>query len=345
MDGEFILLHPDGRRETLASGRGASLAEAFEDFPGRVLSAAWDADGSLWVLDGQRKSDVWVRTILHGRPGERLRTMALPADVLGWQLAHRGPQVGLLGWSEDNKQRFTPFSAQGAAASRSVVGETPRLFNAGWAEQGLAATASQDRMSLSWRGQTWRMPERIVGGSMLEPGPFPAVAKSPAPVFAVNVMGGDGKRSLVLCKPGAKPQQPWPGTGFYAEGLSGDGSLWGLKDEFGLLLIRPDGSAAPVLNLAPALAALPKPQRGEGEGYFRLPVLLRAYDSDVWVMLRGRWLARIDAQNGTLKGSWRLPARPFAGKYSVQPVEKGFFFHDGERTFFMDWEGQAKKLI
>ena len=62
-----------------------------------------------------------------------------------------------------------------------------------------------------------------------------------------------------------------------------------------------------------------------------------------------RWdLSRVDlvdARSGALKGSWKLPAGPARGQDSVHAVEKGFFFHDGERIWFVDWEGRAKKLV
>jgi hypothetical protein len=110
-------------------------------------------------------------------------------------------------------------------------------------------------------------------------------------------------------------------------------------------MLRPDGSAAPALDLGPAMASLPKSRPDGGRGYPRFPILLKAGDGEAWVVLRGEWLARVDARTGEPKGTWRLPARPARGKDSVQAVESGFFLHDGERIFFVGWDGKAKKLV
>ncbi|MCX5797634.1 MAG: hypothetical protein NTY77_19255 [Elusimicrobia bacterium] len=345
MDGRLMLLKPDGRRTVLAPGERVTLGDIF-DVPllDRNQSAEWDADGTLWSLHSKPLLNSWRRTLMHGRPGERFKQLPLAGDG-GWQLVHRGLQVGTLGWSGDGKQRFTPLSAQGLAASRSVAGELPKMFSEGWAELGLAAAAGKDGKSISWRGRTWRLPGKIVDGIMFELSLFPAVTAKPAPVFALNAFDQKGASTMVLCRPGAKAQTPWPGKRFYAAGLSADGTLWSNFTNRTLLMIRPDGSAAPLLDLAPALAALPRQKGKPSQGLSRFPILLRVGDGELWALLSGRWLARLDAKSGALKACWELPCRPKNGRDSVQSVPAGFFLHDGERTFFVDWEGKARKLM
>jgi hypothetical protein len=345
LDGKLLLLKPDGSRLVLVPGEPIPIKDMFElPLFERFYSAEWDADGTLWTMHSSPRQGALTRTLMHGQPGQRFTVLPFKSDG-GWELAHRGSQVGVVGWASDGKQRFTPVGVERAASARPAGGTIADLFAEGWAEQGLAAAAGRDGKSISWRGRTWRLPGRVVGGIMSELSLVPAVTPDPSPVFAVNVAGKDGGVSLVLCRPGAKAEQPWPGVDFHTEGLTSDGTLWGWKGNLGLLLIRPDGSAPPILDVSVALAALPKARRDEKEGYARFPVLLRVGDGEAWVLLRGRWLARVDTRTGALKDSWRLPARPISGKYSVTPVAQGFFLHDGERTWFVDWDGKARMLI
>lgn len=182
-------------------------------------------------------------------------------------------------------------------------------------------------------------------GVFFELSVLPSVVQGRAPAFAVNVWTKDDELSLALCRPGGKVELPWPGARFYAEGITADGTLWDWRDGRGLLMLRPDGSAAPVLDLGPAMASLPKSRPDGGRGYSRFPILLKVGDGEAWVVLRGEWLARVDASTGEPKETWRLPAQPSRGKDSVQAVGEGFFLHDGERIWFVDWEGRARKLV
>jgi hypothetical protein len=350
MEGELLLLKPDGRRLVLTPGDRVTLSDIF-DVPllDRNHSAEWDSDGTLWSLHSKPRHGTgswtgWDRTLMHGRPGERFQQLPLASDG-GWQLTHRGPQVGTLGWAGDGKQRFTPLSAKGAAGSRPVDGELPKMFSEGWAEQGLAAAAGKDGKSISWRGRTWRLPGRIADGILFELSLFPAVTKGPAPVFAVNVTDAANKKSLVLCRPGAQPQIPWPGAGFYADGISSDGTLWGFKNGWTMLMIRPDGSAAPALDLQHAITTLPDQVIHRTKGMSEFPILLRVGDGEAWLLLNGRWLARVDTRTGRLMSARGLRRTPKNGRDSVHAVPEGFFFHDGERTWFVDWDGKARKLV
>lgn len=350
IDGEVLLLKPDGSRLVMVPGRRITLQEIF-DVPllNHNQSAQWDGDGTLWSLGSRPRRGIsdwtgWDRILMHGRPGERFQQLPLAGDG-GWRLVHRGPQVGTLGWAGDGKERFTPLSEKGAVASRSVDGDTPKMFSEGWAEAGLAASLSRDRRTLSWRGRAWKLPGRAMDGIFFELSLFPALTRGATPVFAVNVWEKEGVLALALCRPDGKVEIPWPGTRFYAEGITADGSLWDWRDSLGLLVIRPDGSAAPALDLGPAMASLPKSLPGGGKGFSRFPILLKVEDGEAWVVLRGEWLVHVDARTGEPKETWRLPAQPARGKDSIQAVDSGFFLHDGERTWFVDWDGTAKKLV
>ncbi|MBI5239241.1 MAG: hypothetical protein HY926_02105 [Elusimicrobia bacterium] len=350
MEGELLLLKPDGSRRTLVPGTRTTIQDIF-DVPllDRNHSVQWESDGALWSLHSRPRHtsdnwNGWDRALMHGRPGERFQQLPLASEG-NWQLAHRGPRVGLLGWAGDGKMRFTPLAAQGRGRPQPVDGELPKLFADGWAEAGLAAAVGPDRRSVSWRGRTWKLPGWFADGVFFELSLLPAVARGEAPVFAVNVWEKSDVRSLVLCRPGGRVETPWPGAHFYAEGITADGTLWDTKDNRTMLMLRPDGSAAPVLDLSAALAALPKAGKRDRKGPPRFPILLKVEDGAVWVVLRQSWLARVDAGTGELKESWRLPARPARGKDSVQAVDGGFFLHDGERIWFVDWEGKAKKLV
>ena len=241
----------------------------------------------------------------------------------------------------------TGLNAKGALLTEgeAIADFGPKLFADGWAEAGLAASLSRDRRTLSWRGRAWKLPGRAMDGVFFELSLFPALTRGATPVFAVNVWEKEGVLALALCRPDGKVEIPWPGARFYAEGITADGSLWDWRDSLGLLVIRPDGSAAPALDLGLAMASLPKSLPGGGKGFSRFPILLKVGDGEVWVVLRGEWLARVDARTGEPKETWRLPAQPVRGKDSVQAVDGGFFLHDGERTWFVDWEGMAKKLV
>jgi hypothetical protein len=350
LEGELSLLRPDGSRETLVPGQRTTLGTLF-DFPApftRMYSADWAEDGTLWALRSRLGSRGWDKALYRGRPGKRFADV--PADLSHgaptWtHLAHRGPRVGLLGWAGDGKMRFTALGAKGQGRPEPVDGELPKLFADGWAEAGLAASLSRDRRTLSWRGRSWKLPGRAMDGSFFELSVIPPLTRGESPLFAVNVWEKEGVLALALCRPGGKVELPWPGARFYAEGITADGTLWDWRDDRGLLIIRSDGSAAPAVDLGAAMAALPKSRPKGGRGFSRFPILLKVGDGEVWVLLRSRWLARVDSRTGELKGSWRLPAQPVRGKDSVQAVDGGFFLHDGERIWFVDWEGKARKLV
>lgn len=57
---------------------------------------------------------------------------------------------------------------------------------------------------------------------------------------------------------------------------------------------------------------------------------------------------RADAASGEVRARRRLPSPignvKYLTHYPVHPVAEGFFLHDGERLYFVDWEGRAKRL-
>ncbi|MBI5208618.1 MAG: hypothetical protein HY927_01435 [Elusimicrobia bacterium] len=262
LEGELALFTPKGERVVLVPGGPRRTLSDVAAFPlWRIRSAAWDEDGSLWVLLSVTRGGPGDLSLLHGRPGGRFEVhSAVEGDV--HLIVRNGRQLGLIRWAwERNSYAFLP-------------------------------------------------------------------AKGKRPVW----------------KPLTPKERDWAPAGlpsqFHADGLSADGTLWQSNGPQAMTLIGPAGKAASLVDVSTALAGLPRPARRVKER----AVLLRAQEGELWVLLAGRWLCRVDGKSGEVRKRWRLAARPMDALRSVQPVEEGFFLHDGERIHFVDWEGRSKRL-
>ena len=298
MEGELALVQPDGSLETLVPAQGLlngrAFAEGDRQLRRRQFLALWDGDGSLWAMRLFAPDGTQARTLFHGRPGERLLQVPMHEDVtVTTSLIRRGRHVGVVSYPGVHRIRFTPLKRAPHAASRLIEqdalwGDPQELISDGWAEEGLVATVSKNRMVLRWQNQAWRLPGPAVDKVI------PAVTPGRAPVFIVNVREADHWPYAVSCRPGAKAKTLWPGQSFHPRGVSVDGTLWQNPERYGgiqrlddpliILMLGPDGNPKPILNVRPAMTALLRGVKRHGRLLGELAILLRVADGEAWVL-------------------------------------------------------------
>lgn len=349
LDGALVRVRPDGSRSVLIPGQDRSSRE-FLDRPWLrwVRSAAWDSDGSLWVLREQpRTYELW-----HGKPDGPL---ALQGIYGGWgiRIVRRGRELGLERYDSSLKRRmYAPLPGKGKAPVWRVGGKRFESFlRAGWEEDGLIARLSKDRRFLTQKLPSGKIRVWSLPGQGIRHYSFaalrPAVSMGKETVFLIGVQLARDERGLAVCREDGSVDVEWrlKGDGFFGLRVADDGTIWTWRDKGTLMAALPDGTFLPPVDLKAVLASLKAPF----PTLWVLPDLVHREGRQAWLTVKDRMLIRVDLDKGTLLDRWDFPDAPdnrtqrwhYSG---LQTTDTGLFYHSGRHLYFIRWDGSIRKL-
>lgn len=217
--------------------------------------------------------------------------------------------------------------------------------------EGTAAVFRKDGKTLEYRGRTWTIPDAV--GTRI---PVPGIELADGLNFIVPSETKDSEATY-LCRPGGKAELIWPEYFRLTLNLSvtPDGAVWGISRKTAqtagskmvslispeLYILTADGEA---LSAVSTFRVLERTGVTNGE-----IALLKAGNGHLWFNTDNRYLVRAGIKDSEDMKIWRLPDVPrrrgrFARDGSVSPSPEGIFITAADGVYFMDWEGNKKKL-
>lgn len=355
MKGDLVWVTPDGRREVWMPSDGRPFLD-FEDpwFSGRFRSAAWDEEGTLWLIVRPEPVEIGKGDqIWRKRPGEGLK-LYTHAERMANDWVRVGSQLGLIAWGGREEQHlYAPLPAEGKRPTWRPVGKgvRPRIFVLrGWIQEGLAAEVQRDRRTLVQRPRgkkvrVWKLPGRAYSEAL--DGVYPALAGEEPNYFSVPLELGGSQEGMAVCYPDGSVKLAWSGTheeryrlvSVFGENFFG----WVGRGKTGTLhLAGKDGQFFPPLHIGKILQQFPPiPDRPD-----LWPIVLRLKGTMAWLILRDRYLVQVNLQSGEVVHSWALPDfhRIRMSMPAFHVADGGFFLHAGRRLHFIRWDGLRKSL-
>ncbi len=342
--GEVFFIDKEGHRSVIdAGGEQGKLGfyNLFQDISVKRAKTLSRSTGEKWILFTRRAGS----QILSGtmKAGFTVRA-AVDRSAWGMNLLG-GKEPGILDRRND-EYYYSPLPqgndglewkkvASGKVAYMSFLGE--RYYR-----EGAAASLRKDGETLEYRGRRWTVPGALLGH---------------APVIGVEL--ADGRNFIVpaktrggyttyLCRPDGKVEAIWPDHFRLAQNLSvtSDGLVWGMyrmTSEFYLLAF--DGTALSAVNTDRIRQKTGIVDIGYGE---ITPLKMR--DGYVWFNAGNKYLVKADAKNTGDMKIWKLPPQiprkkgwpPIVGAVSAAP--DGVFIAAADGVYFMDWDGNNKKI-
>jgi len=352
--GDAFYIDKDGNRSVIDAGRELPRpgpAYLFPDLAFAQAESITAPSGERWLLympqasgsrivTGNMKTGFTFHAALKNRPW----TM----DLVG------GKEPGIIDRREDGYYHSPLRRGQGGldwkkigsikSGYLSFVGEKYR-------REGTAAVFRKDGKTLEYRGRTWTIPDAV--GTRI---PVPGIELADGLNFIVPSETKDSEATY-LCRPGGKAELIWPEYFRLTLNLSvtPDGAVWGVSRKTRqtagsqmvslispvLYILTADGEALPGLS---TFRVLERTGVTNGEIY-----LLKAGGGYLWYNTDDRYMVRVGIKNPEDLKIWRLPEVPrrrgyFARDGSVSPSPDGIFIAAADGVYFMDWEGNKKKI-
>jgi hypothetical protein len=358
MDGALVWVGTSGDRTLLFPGETPDywhlLAHASPE--GGLNELEWDRDGNLW---GRRRTagpepacEVW-----RGGPGRPMSLQFSVPTLQPCRLTHTRQQLWL-----DVVTRKADLLLPLPPGSKPRWQKIPAENLSSWLEEAQIREGTAGRLSPDHRRLTFE-PSPGLQKSCLLPGPaaqeflpelmmqsaFGRVPEENAilgadavlpsgPVFLVPVSLASKKGVLVVCRPDGSTTVERTLEGDYSSPRRTlNGWPW-MTDEHGRRLLLADDQARflPPLDLDPVR---------EWVGIW--PEVVRADERNVWIVAdNSNWLIRLDRHDPNMPGRWKIP-QPGAREevfLGLQVIPDGVFALDGQRLYFLDWEGRLKDL-
>jgi len=359
--GRIYLIDKAGKRAELVRGsffpRLRLLLPAMDE---DNVMATRGRDGTFWLLHQSGNT----ASLFSGGINGFTERAKIPLE--------EGFPVWLLGFNRPGLMRHT---SKGVYFADLPYGGA--AINWGKRYEGRSADARENELLLaglpspSLRGSTlvygkdhWQVPGNL---EQTDPAPFPAFQLNGKASFFVPAEGKHGLFTY-YCRSGAAAQAVWPG--YARQPLSyyhlrttiwptpGGAAWWRAEDrttgfhrEPVFLIVNEEGKALPPVRFPGAMI------KEAGTDQLSDAILLRASGDDLWFNLAGKYLARLSAGKPDQYKLWKFPElTPVLQHHgcclssydnyalSVKPVGGGAMLAALDGVYFMDWNGNSKKL-
>jgi len=351
--GDAFFIDKDGNRSVVEAGRkipGPGPAYLFPDLTFANAESIATPSGERWLL------------YMSQATGNRIMSGNMKTGFSTWTTVRRAWEMDLLsgkrpGIIEHRVDGFyySPLSRVNSGLAWEKIGSLKggylSFVGDKYRREGTAAVFRKDGKTMEYRGRTWTIPGAV--GTRI---PVPGIELADGLNFIVPSETKDSEATY-LCRPGGKAELIWPEYFRLTQNLSvtPDGAVWGVSRKTRqtagsqmvslispvLYILTADGEALPGLSTFRVLE-----RTGVTNGVINL---LKAGNGYLWFNADNRYLVRAGIKNSEDLKIWRLPEVPrrrgyFARYGSVSPSPDGIFITAADGVYFMDWEGNRKKI-
>ncbi|MDP2864781.1 MAG: hypothetical protein Q8O90_00885, partial [Elusimicrobiota bacterium] len=351
--GEAFYIDKDGNRSVIDAGRELPRpgpAYLFPDLTFANAESVTAPSGERYLLYMPQAAD---HRIMQGNTKTGFTFRA--AVNYGWRMdLLGGKEPGVIERREDGYY-YAPLAPEKAGLNWKKIGSRKdgylSFVGEKYRREGTAAVFRKDGKTLEYRSRTWTIPDAV--GTRI---PVPGIELADGLNFIVPSETKDSEATY-LCRPGGKAELIWPEYFRLTQNLSvtPDGAVWGVSRKTAqtagspmvsllspvLYILTADGEALPGLSTFRVLE-----RTGVTNGEINL---LKAGSGHLWFNAGNRYMVRAGIRNSEDLKIWRLPDVPrrrgyFARKGSVSPSPDGIFITAADGVYFMDWEGNKKKI-
>ncbi len=313
-----------------------------------------DSDGTHWGISIEQANEVWVWMSV---PGESMKPYSVVQGSPGMSpilLTREGSNLVLYG-RNDARQYFSCSPTSGSKVKWRMLQQAPvwigELWNAPLLKEGRIAEISGDGKILfqnlgDGTQKRWTLPGK--GESARGERYVPALYLPDGAAFALPVLTEANRETIALCKPDSTVQFPWDRVwmieeheekGFRRTALPGGGVAWESRADGTVLVIGPDGTAYPPLNMDVISEQFPIKR-----GMPKYVAVRRLAGSSLWFLFQHRILAEVDLNQGRILKSYPLDSSPNCC-YTYRPfTREGVYYRGHERMLLIDWSGEIRDL-